>query len=289
MEPNERTIVYGLVAACICGIIIVGFFLFYAGGQIFSSQGFSEVYFKNHQKIPTVINENESLDFSFEVVSHNKGTMKYTYDIYAGDHMIRSGSFSLPSTDIRNDDHQSRYNKSVIIDEIRLRSTLQTLNNSEVSETRFTYNGGLGLLLPSDGTKPQVVTDPSKLYYPVRLPGSNEAVTLIFNPDAHETFHTTTTSKTKMGDFTTISNVDKAVEINGERISNVGFDTSESEWTINNDLGIISALSKTTTIKARYTFKKISVDVSASPESNPDDITHYEIHFWIVVKDPSQQ
>lgn len=284
MEPSERTIVFGLVAACIVGIIIVGGFLVFAQGMIFSSQGFSEVYFKEHQKLPAVIEENEPLAFSFEVVSHNKDTMDYSYDVYAGGEKIRSGSFFLPQSDPVGE----KFTKNITIDNILLKSTLLRLNGSKISETRFTYDGGLGLLVPRDGNEPHPVIDPSKLYYPVRLPGSSETATLIFNPDASEMYQTTTTSTEKIGDLTTITDVKNAVEINGERISGVGYDIGESEWTIKNDHGIISALSKTLTSQYRYTFKKISVDVRASPVSNPDDSTYYEIHFWIVVEDPSQ-
>ena len=288
MEPSERTIVYGLVAACIVGIIIVGGFLFFAQGEIFSGQGFSEVYFEEHQKLPAVIYDIEPLSFSFTVASHNKETTDYSYDVIAGEQIIGSGSFTLPNDNPPNGDPKNRYNKTVFIEDVRLRSTLISLNEPVVSETQFTYNGGLGLLLPGDGTKPQVVTDPSKLYYPVRLPMSGESATLIFNADTHETFHTTTTSKQNKGDITTISDNEKAVEIKGQRISDVGYDITTSEWTVKNDLGTISATGNSSTQSYRYAFKKISVDVRASPESDPVDITNYKIHFWVVVEDSNE-
>jgi len=278
MEPRERIIVYGLIAACIVGIIIIGFFLSYAGGQIFSKDGFSEVYFEEHQKLSSVINENEPLSFSFSVISHNKIPMDYAYTVYSGDEIVRMGQFILPDA--------RKNNKTVVIDNIRLKSTLFSLNNSVFSETQSTYNGGMGLLISRGESTSQVVTDPSKLYYPVHLSEGGEPVTLIFNPAAHETFQTTTSKILKVGDITSIKRDPKALEINGQQLSNVGFDKSITDWTITNDFGMISSLKKTETITYRYAFKKVSVDVIASPQSNPEEKTYYAINFWIVVKDP---
>jgi hypothetical protein len=288
MEPHERTIVYGLVGACICGIIIVGAFLIFTGGMFSSGSGFSELYFEDHQKLPTIINENDPVNFSFTVVTHNKENTDYSYEVFAGNQTVRSGSFTLPFTDASYGTNQQKNNKTVIIEDIVLKSSLMKVDESQVYETRITDYNGLGHIQSCNGRDSQA-TDSSKLCYAVQLPGSSGLTTLFFDPDAHETFNTTTTSKTTIGDINTIQNDDKAVEINGYRPSKVGFDVSEVDWTIKNDLGIISTSSKTTTTRYRHAFEKVSVNVSASPVSNPDKTSYYDIHFWVFAKSPSQQ
>jgi len=165
MEPSERTIVYGLVGACICGIIIVGAFLIFTGGMFSSDSGFSELYFEEHQKLPTVINENDPVNFSFTVVSHNKEKMDYFYNVYAGDQIIRNGSFFLPQTESSNGDPQRNFNKTVIfIEDIRLRSTLIPLDQSQNTQTRVTKYEGTGLILSENKNEFQVSKNSSKLY-----------------------------------------------------------------------------------------------------------------------------
>lgn len=289
MDFKERPIVYGLIAACILGIIIVGAFVVFVGGTVFSNHGFSELFFKNHDRLPVVINENEPLSFSFEVASHNKGTTNYAYNVFTGDQIISSGSFVLPKENTPDNGADNRYNKTVSIDNIRLKSTLRDLGQPQISTTQFNYDGKLGLFAArqTDDSRsaPLVMTDPSQIYYPFTFPGSNTPTALIFNPGKTETLHTTTMTKTKVGDTSTIGQNAAAVEIDGQRISNVGYDQSKNEWTINNDRGIISASANTTTVQYRYAFEKISVELHASPEKNPADITRYEIHFWVVVTD----
>jgi len=284
MEPSERTIVYGLVAACIVGIIIVGGFLFFAQGTIVSSQGFSELYFVDHQKLPNVIVENEPLSFLFTVVSHNKEPMNYSYEIYEGDQKIRSGVFTLPDEERLSGERGTKYNKTIDIENVTLKSTLNALDTPQISETQLTYNGGLSLFQTNDGNK-ETVTDPSRIYYPVTLPGSSSQSILSFDPHARETMHTTTINRKAIGNIKTISYATDSIEINGQRLSDTGYDISQSDWTINNEQGHISADVKTSTTSYRYNFEKIAVELYASPIDNPTEITRYEIHFWLVVTD----
>jgi hypothetical protein len=165
---------------------------------------------------------------------------------------------------------------------------LTKVTNTTFSETQNTYNGGLGLLLSRDGSGAQVVSDPSYLYYPVQLPVGSDHGTLIFNPKNTETFHTTTTSRTNIGNLREVAQSKSAVEIEGLLISDTGYDLSQSEWTIQNNHGIITASSKTITEKYRYAAEKIAVEVKAYPANDPDSFTKYEIHFWVVVSDIPQ-
>jgi hypothetical protein len=283
MDLNERTIVYGLIAACIFGIIIVGAFIVFVGGTIFGGQGFSELYFQEYQKLPAVINEGEPLNFSFTVASHNNENMYYTYNIITGDKIINSGSFILPKDDNSDSKTENKYNKTIFVDDVKLKSTLILLNTSQISETKFSYNGGLGLLLSPDGQNGQVVTDSSRLYYPVPLPVGGARGTLVFNPIKQETFITTTNSYSKVGDVVTVSQDPWGQMIHGQRISNTGYDFSQSEWIITNEHGVISASAKTITSNYRYAFNRISVELNSSSLKSPDKITKYEIHFWVIV------
>ncbi|MCK9631749.1 MAG: hypothetical protein M0R30_08895 [Methanoregula sp.] len=290
MEPSERTIVYGLVGACICGIIIVGAFLIFAGGMFSSSSGFSELYFENHQTLPAIINENDPVNFSFTVVSHNKENTDYFYEVFAGNQIIRSGSFILPQTDSSEERLQLNLNKtSIFIEGIRFRSTLIPLNELQNTQTQITEYEGTGLIQSDNENDSHILKDPSKIYYPVQLPENDETITLAFDPSINERFRKSTTRKIKIGDMNTIKIDDKATEIHGYRPSNVGYDTSETELTVSNDRGTISETENKTTIQYRYAFEKVSVNLSASPVSNPDKTSYYEIHFWVFAKDPSQQ
>ena len=249
MDLKERTVVYGLVAACIAGIVLVGLLLIFVGSAIFPpGEGFSEVYFLDNEKLPHVIAEGEPLDFSFIVGSHHNEKMDYTYDVIAGDNIIQSGTFSLPNDD---KSQKNRYNKTISIANVTLKSTLKKITDSTHSETKNTYNGGLGLLLSHDGSGAQVVSDPSYLYYPVQFPVGSDHGTLIFNPKNTETFHTTTTSRTNIGNLHEVAQSKSAVDIEGDRITDTGYDLSQSEWTIQNNQGIITALAKTLTEKYR--------------------------------------
>jgi hypothetical protein len=282
MDQKERTLVYGLIAACIAGIVIVGLLLIFVGGTIFSGEGFSEVFFLGSEKIPKVIEEGKPLDFSFMVASHHNEKMDYKYNVFSEETLIQSGAFSLPND---NKSQKNPYNNTISITNVKLKSTLTKITNTTITETQNTYNGGLGLLLSHDGSGTQVVSDPSYLYYPVQLPVGSAQGTLIFNPKNTETFHTTTTSKTIIGNLREIAQSKSAVDIEGFRISDTGYDLSQSEWTIQNNKGIITASEKTTTEKYRYAFEKIAIEVKAYPANDPDTITQYEIHFWVVVSE----
>ena len=284
MDFRERPIMYGLIAACIAGIVLVGILLiFVSGTTLFSGEGFSEVFFLDSDKLPNVIGGGEPLDFSFMVASHYNKKIDYKYNVIAGDTIIKNGSFSLPNDDTSQKD---QYNNTISITGIILNPTLMKIPNATTSsETQNTYNGGLGLLLSHDGSGAQVVSDPSYLYYPVQLPVGEDHGTLIFNPTKEETFHTTTTTKTNIGNLREVSQSKDAIEIGGARISNTGYDLSQSEWIIQNNYGIITASSKTVTEHYRYEFKKITVEVEAYPANDPNTVTKYEIHFWVVVSE----
>ena len=127
MEPKDRTIVYGLIAACIAGILIVGLLLIFVGGTTFSGQGFSEVFFLNSEKLPVVIETGTPLNFSFMVASHYNEKMDYKYDIIAGNTIIQSGAFSLPNDSLSQKD---RYNQTISITVLTLNPTLIKIANS---------------------------------------------------------------------------------------------------------------------------------------------------------------
>lgn len=285
MDYRERPIMYGLIAACIAGIVLVGILLIFVSGTTqFSGEGFSEVFFLESDKLPNVIGGGEPLDFSFRVASHYNKKIDYKYNVIAGNTIIKSGSFSLPNDD--DDTQKDRYNKTIAIADIELNPTIMKIPDATTSsETQSTFNGGFGLLPSHDGSGAQAVSDPSYIFYPVQLPVGENQGTLIFNPAKEETFHTTTTTKTIIGNLREIGQSKDAIEIMGTRISNTGYDLSQSEWTIQNNYGMITASSKTITEHYRYEFKKITVDVEAYPTNDPNTVTKYEIHFWVVVSE----
>ena len=122
-----------------------------------------------------------------------------------------------------------------------------------------------------------MVSDPSHLYYPIQLSVGNEPATLIFTPNNTQTYQTTTTSRTNVGDLQNVGRNAATVNIEGFQISDTGYDISRAIWTIQNDHGIINATSITVTDSYRYEYEKIAVEMEAYPEIIPIQLQNMKL------------
>ncbi|MHC1631806.1 MAG: hypothetical protein ACXQT4_05955 [Methanotrichaceae archaeon] len=91
MESDDKTIVYGIIAACVIGIIIVGALVLSSD----TSEGFSELYFEDHTELPKMVEVDEEVNFAFTVVSHEKVPINYTYNITFDNEVIDKGNIVL--------------------------------------------------------------------------------------------------------------------------------------------------------------------------------------------------
>jgi hypothetical protein len=89
---NEKTVTYAIIAACIIGIVMVGFVVL---TNTSTKESFSELYFEDHTSLPTESVFGEPCSFTFTTVSHEVNTTSYTYLVSFDDRVIKQGTFTL--------------------------------------------------------------------------------------------------------------------------------------------------------------------------------------------------
>ena len=137
MEGKEKTIVYAFAAACILGIIIVGALVLTSHT---TEEGFSELYFKDPDMLPSVVKIGDKIDFAFTTVSHEKKQTAYDYRVTYDGHDIRSGSFSLePSS-----------SKTINVSMTPKNSSLVKMTDPVVNLSKMKYNATLGTISSQD-------------------------------------------------------------------------------------------------------------------------------------------
>lgn len=70
-----------IVAACVIGIVITLVFVMFMRAEIMSEEGFTELYFGEHRKLPGEMEINKSYDISFTLSNHELETTKYIYEV----------------------------------------------------------------------------------------------------------------------------------------------------------------------------------------------------------------
>jgi hypothetical protein len=150
MEGDEKTIKYAIIAACALSVVFIGVLMMTNN----LDRGFSELYFEDHRELPAMVDVGEKVDFAFTVVSHEKETRDYTYNVTFGENVVKSGNFSL-----RPDENIS-INVSLVPD----RSSLVLFDIHRVGVFTAPLNGfGGKIILPLTGASygPEVGIDPS--------------------------------------------------------------------------------------------------------------------------------
>ena len=274
MELSEKPIVFGIMIACVLGIIIVGGFIAVTNlTGVFSGGPFSELYFDEHTELPNVIERGEEINFNFTVAAHNNDPTSYAYKVLYGAQTIDAGSFYLPNA-------SGAYTKDIGITFTPKVSTLRLLPEpTAVSYTTLDTDATIGRVY-EDGVTGAVLQYEG---YPVSLPIGPGTATLFFDEGQSEDFSTDSWTLEPVGDVFHAAQSETSIEINGEMPSGSGYDLTNSHWSISHSGDKTTGTSLSKTLRYRYIFKKVSVEVMACENGNPSNPTRYEIHFWLIV------
>lgn len=302
MEGAEKTIVYALAAACILGMIIVGAL---ALTNHTTEEGFSELFFKDPNMLPSVVKIGDKIDFAFTTVSHEKKQTGYYYRVAYDGYDIRSGSFSL-------EPYSSR---TINVSISPKNSSLVKMNDPVVNISTMKYNAALGIISSqgygfdqmkilaspngyslilggANSTIKQVdVNMPGKFILPIRLQIMDSVGLLIFDPKLKESYNTSFRTVISDGGQTWVRS-------DGQTLSNLGYTIRRDDWNIVNDRGNIDIQHKNSSTIYRYDLNKVSVTVSSTGSeirgagesakpavSDMQAGSEYEIHFWNMVKE----
>jgi hypothetical protein len=303
MEGTKKTAMYAIAAACILGIIIVGALVLTSHT---TEDGFSELYFKDPDTLPSVVKIGDKMDFAFTTVSHEKNQTAYDYRVTYDGHDIRSGSFSL----------EPSRSKTINVNMTPKNTSPVKMTDPVVSQSKMKYNASLGtissqgygfdrmIMLPSpngyslilwgeNNTTTQMdVNMPGKFMLPIRPENSDSVNLLIFDPKLKESYNTSLRTIIPIGDQKNTASSDE------QSLSYLGYTIRRDDWDVVNDRGNIDILHKSSSAIYRYALKKVSVMVSskgseirgagesAKPAvSDTRTGSEYEIHFWNIVKE----
>jgi hypothetical protein len=89
---EEKILIYAVIAACVIGVVVVGYFALTTERR---EGGFSELYFSEHDELPSTMMAGEEYTIPFTVVSHEKESMKYRYNVTFDSQVIDKGEFTL--------------------------------------------------------------------------------------------------------------------------------------------------------------------------------------------------
>jgi len=267
---GKRTSVYVIIAMCIAGIAVVGFFVF---KYMPVKENFSELYFENQEQLADKIRVGEEESFGFTVVSHEGDKSSYHYAVKLDDETIREGTFTLLPQEEKTIDIEFTASKSSIafVD-----------SKTELYTSYFKLDGIASVPWPGVRTEKSVPifeTEDGKIVLPISFsydgaPGSS--VLLRIDLNSKDFFHF---SYNKKYDVKHLEKKDETAErISTSPLSRTGYDIIDEEQTITNDEGKITFMRKVVKSEYRYQKKKISVEVSANGKG-------YEIHFWTIIQE----
>jgi hypothetical protein len=283
---EEKKVVYAIIAACIIGIFIVGLLVV---TYIPMKEGFSELYFEEHEKLPKIINVGKEEQFAFTVASHELNITSYKYVVSIEEEILEEGNFIL------HPDENITINVSFVPTNSSL-AFIRNLTTTESSHLIF--------------SKPAIIRSESKnmehdgkVLMPVKFPiagDKNNTIPLKIYPNSSEEytfrhsakepvtetlicFNTSNSEKTpnciearyipQIGIDLSDYNILRNINI----FPRTGFDFTNSTVIISNNYGDVRMSYEKTISKYRYEFKKVSVEVIS------EDGTEYEIHYWTIV------
>jgi len=258
MEGNEKAIVYAVAAACILGIIVIGVLMVLSHPM---DEGFSELYFENPEGLPNSIDVGHMMNFSFDVVSHEKTAAAYIFNVTYDGFPVRTGSFNLGP--------QQRQKINVTF--VPQRSSLILLDTSRIAKFRTVLDSQTEpIQLDVSGTtlSPEMLLAPRINNLMIRAWNSSELV-MIGNPDSM--------------DYSNFSNV-----------SSLGYILRNMQYSLEEKNGLKYLNHESIEKEYRYGYKNVSISVSShgGPSRNASNskISHegkrnYEVHFWFIVRD----
>jgi len=263
---GKRTILYVVIAMCIVGIAVVGFFIFrYAP----VNESFSELYFENQEQLPGKIRVGEEESFAFTVVSHEGDKSSYHYAVKFDHETIKEGSFALLPQGEKTTNVEFVPDKSSIA-LVDSKTDLYTSHfKLDDNIAGFTWPEGKTVESMPEGKTvesiPFLKPEDGNFILPIKFlyDGTTGChVLLKINPRSKDSFQFSYTSKCD-------------AKSEGRKI---GYDIREEEQTITNDHGKITLIRKVVKSEYRYEKKKISVEVSTNGKE-------HEIHFWTIIQE----
>jgi hypothetical protein len=259
---EEKGVTYAIILACIIGIFIVGFLVV---TYTTTKEGFSELYFEEHEKLPRIITAGEEEEFAFTVASHELNETIYEYVVSIDDKIIEEGGFVLyPGENITVNVSFIPGNSSLkLVDlvehnrSLRIPQKIKPLtflklkseNFTRIEEGLFLFRGDIPLIESEENL--------------INLSELKEDIVLYNYTEFY-----------RFGDINKLEPVNLTM---GKDFSNLGYKRYIKRCDIKKDEGDTILEISEKNIEYRYKFKKISVEVTSK------DGTEYEIHYWTIV------
>lgn len=303
-DDNNRSWLYIIVAICVFGAILIGALSLYKGTSYEAnrSEHFSEVFFEDNMRLPRMVTVGDEVNLSFAVVSHENSKTAYKYNVTCDNEKIQSGFFTL---DPRNGSSSKetvqiafKPRKSGLVSSglPSLKIFKSTMNVSYYLLANAVNNGQRYSLVSSEkgyslvywgqnNTSRQIdVAAPNKRLFSYSLPTGaipENIELLAFDPLKNEIFIANSTTIEPIGRPSSVINSSE-----NQHLSELGFTISKSNWKILNDHGLLKIERIGSVNNYYYTFEKVSVNVTPIHSGANDDLSTYELHFWIIVTEP---
>lgn len=257
---KKKTIVYAIIAACVLGIVVIGALVINSSN---TSEGFSELYFEDNQKLPKIVNAGQDVRFNFTLVSHEKTPVTYRYNVTFNEEMIEEGTIRLEPE--KNKTH----------------NVLFVPNNSSLVPYDVSYLVAFNSKLNPNGE--------------VNLPlygSAGESITINLRDAEIPEWNFTEIGR--------VGSLDNLVPTEQSSMSTLGYKVRKDRYSIG-DAGELKTLNYSQNVtEYRYRFEKVAVNVTSENETatkvgenGTNDQTGrqvgkgkaYEIHFWTIVKE----
>lgn len=252
---EEKAIIYAVIAVCIIGAIVVGYFAITSPREPY---GFTELYFEEHEELPSIMEVGSEYAIPFTVVSHEKDLTFYNYTLTIGEnYTLEKASFKL------NPEESITLCPSFIPENTTL--TLKEVRSSIESSVIEVSNIFPAFLLSYNKTEGEVLL-------PIGIPMMGTRVEMIFeiDPDKEQSWNFSYTKKEETIPLEPDANL-------------TGFNIQNHDVVVKNEYGKVEILDKTTTFEYRYEPLKFSVNIISDKNET------YEIHFWTSVREPTMR
>jgi hypothetical protein len=256
---EEKKVVYAIIAACIIGIFIVGFLVV---TYTTTKEGFSELYFEEHEELPKIITVGEEEQSAFTVASHELNMTSYEYVVSLDDEILKEGGFTLGQDE----------NITVNVSFTPIKSSLTFADEVEHNWTLRIPQKIEPITFLKSGNFTKIEKG---LFWSIPLIDGEEISTFINLGELKD--DSVLYNYTEFYRFGDINKLEPANLTVGKDFSNLGYTRDIKRCDIKRDGENTCLEISDKNIEYRYKFKKISVEVTSKDE------TEYEIHYWAVV------
>jgi hypothetical protein len=274
MEVDKRTLLKGIVVACIFGLIIVAALVLYSSNihilpNNSASEGISLFYFEGFPNYLKVVESGEPVNLTLSIQSHEKEPMIYNYSIKYDNEQLRSGQINLQPGD----------STSIPFSFVPNETFLVKLPDTNLTISRLRSNGRLGTLVNQDERKMDVII-PDKAIVPIKpwfaSPPIQEWL-LMLDPSKKESFTINNSALNQVaGPYKTPTPTE------GDKVSNFGYDVKNEMWTIENNHGDLIITRRYSVAHYRYAFKKVSA--KGLKIRGGEVLSIMDIDFWLIVE-----